>query len=597
MISLFDQNNHELPLFRHFIDAEGDTTFDRRGKSRTAALYYLLQEERVNATWRPQDLRYSDDFEGTVHSVLPAYPHTRALDRIFQHQEAIRKTALKLRQQAEKDKIDARMAIVPEVPAGFESWVRDVLMADQQFVFYYYDRKGQHQGACSVCGYEGIFPDARRGAKGACPSCGCAITYLPQLASKSVHARKHVAIFQKVDDALILRAFTIDCNNGRTDARFRRRLFSFHEWYRRLYLLPEATHREYEFGKWKQTEELRWCRFNASRYSPSWMHVYPEGVSEALAGTPWQFSRLEELAKGLELSESWDVIRFLGVFPSHKSIEFVIRAGLYEYLRHVFSWGWVREDDLKILPKLTREEIAILRETQGTPHHARMLAEARKHGIRLSGEEVRDVVSIAHEDTRVVQVLKETTVPKLMEYLKDQKRSDSLSALYNFYYDYFRAAKELREYFHQPFVLFPEDLRTAHDQANDEKNRLAELLRKKKFEEWSARLGAKHEDLARLYGFEADGYSIRVPRSREELKAEGEAMKNCIATYLEDMANDKTVVLFLRKAENPDEPFVDIEVRDGMVRQCRRKCNQDATKELRAFLDKFAAEKRLRVSV
>lgn len=599
MISLFDKRNQEFPLFRHFIDAGSDVTIARDGRFRTASLYYLLSDAGVPNYWEPENIQFSDGFAEAVHSVLEPYPHESALDRIFHHQEQIRKTALQLRRQAEKDRIDAELSIVPTAPTGFEEWVRNVLMRDQQFVFYYYDSRGDHRGACSVCGKEGVFPTARRGAKGVCPACGKEITFLPQRGSADQRKKRQAALIQRVGEVLIVRVFSVACVQSRTDEPFRRQRFSFHEWYRRLYFLPEANYKSYEFGNFKQTEEWRWCAVTPNdRYMPIDLGVYPEGITEALQGTPWQYSRLEVLATGIQ-GASLELFSFLHSYPRNPAMEYVIRAGLYEYVRDVLWGGWCHESDLRLLRELTKAEIDTLRAVNGTSRHAEMLLAARKNGVRLTAEELREVVEVTRGDTRVTRILQQTTVSELSDYLRRSllRKDMLLSSWYNLYYDYFQASEELRTFFHRPLILFPKNLRDAHDRTTAAKRELDEVLRQKKLDQWSAMLRRLKPELEQQYSFEADGLRVVVPGSREELKKEGEAMKNCIVTYLEMIAKKESVVLFLRKKENPEKPFADLEIRDGQIRQCRRSCNQDATEELRPFLDKFAAEKRLRVSV
>ena len=58
-----------------------------------------------------------------------------------------------------------------------------------------------------------------------------------------------------------------------------------------------------------------------------------------------------------------------------------------------------------------------------------------------------------------------------------------------------------------------------------------------------------------------DQYQAIMPRNCDELRAEGNAMHNCIGGYGDRIAAGKCVCVFVRDAEG--EPFADIEIKDG----------------------------------
>lgn len=49
----------------------------------------------------------------------------------------------------------------------------------------------------------------------------------------------------------------------------------------------------------------------------------------------------------------------------------------------------------------------------------------------------------------------------------------------------------------------------------------------------------------------------------------------------------ETLILFVRKIEDPDTPFYTMEWKDGKVAQCRGMRNADMTPEVKAFVSAF----------
>ena len=81
----------------------------------------------------------------------------------------------------------------------------------------------------------------------------------------------------------------------------------------------------------------------------------------------------------------------------------------------------------------------------------------------------------------------------------------------------------------------------------------------------------KHEKLAKEYDdleiqipyvefYELGEYFIRAPNNFMEIASEGKYMGNCIGTYLGKIVRGSTRVYFMRMKDEPDTPFMDIEV-------------------------------------
>ena len=76
-----------------------------------------------------------------------------------------------------------------------------------------------------------------------------------------------------------------------------------------------------------------------------------------------------------------------------------------------------------------------------------------------------------------------------------------------------------------------------------------------------------------------DGYLVTFPQR------EGQALHHCVGTYIERVAAKKCLIVFVRRVEEPEKPFVTVEVSNGKIVQIRGERNSDPTKEVKKFVD------------
>ena len=75
------------------------------------------------------------------------------------------------------------------------------------------------------------------------------------------------------------------------------------------------------------------------------------------------------------------------------------------------------------------------------------------------------------------------------------------------------------------------------------------------------------ESLEKLYGAEIDGFIIRAPKDRMEIMEEGIALAHCVGGYADRHMKAITTILFMRPVEEPDKPFLTIEMDGKTMRQ------------------------------
>src|SRR5699024_484107 len=96
---------------------------------------------------------------------------------------------------------------------------------------------------------------------------------------------------------------------------------------------------------------------------------------------------------------------------------------------------------------------------------------------------------------------------------------------------------------------------------------------------------------------EVKGYKLIVPNDSDDLVYEGNLLQHCVASYVKNVANNKTRILFLREEEKEDEPLVTVEIKEDKVVQARGHSNRVIYPEELEALKSFAKRKELEVKI
>lgn len=75
----------------------------------------------------------------------------------------------------------------------------------------------------------------------------------------------------------------------------------------------------------------------------------------------------------------------------------------------------------------------------------------------------------------------------------------------------------------------------------------------------------------------SNGLLVYVPESSTDLKREGRNRHNCVGTYVDRIAEGKTLVFFVRRLNDPTAPFIDMEICNGKIVQIREDHNKSVT--------------------
>lgn len=144
------------------------------------------------------------------------------------------------------------------------------------------------------------------------------------------------------------------------------------------------------------------------------------------------------------------------------------------------------------------------------------------------------------------------SISKAVRYLSKQR--GSTTAAMREWKDYLDMAEKLHYDLTNREVSTPKHLTVAHDRAAELLQTETDRTLQKKY------IKSRRPALRKKYEMEYAGMCVRVPKSSAEIVTEGKILEHCVGGYAKRHLEGKTVILFLRRADEPDQPLVTIEM-------------------------------------
>lgn len=170
---------------------------------------------------------------------------------------------------------------------------------------------------------------------------------------------------------------------------------------------------------------------------------------------------------------------------------------------------------------------------------------------------------------------------KYIDALKTYEALEDIKYVMRELCDYARMMKTISD----KFDKYPRNFLTTHKIACRNYNRL-----KKEFKEdvFKKRITEEYEC---TFG----DYKFIYPKSTQEIKDEAVQQNNCVASYIDDVIDEKCHIMFLRKKDSPNDSLVTIEIRNDRIVQAKRRFNEPVTEEDQKAIDawnkKFSKKK------
>ena len=503
-------------------------------------------------------------------------------------------------------KIAEIMDRVPQIPEGFEKWLReDVFGTD----YLYTKKEGKKtKYHCTACGAEGARKmSVKMGQDTTCPKCKRPVK-VRSLNRQYKPQREHIVLMQnmklprrKTDllcgllsdrDGYVVRQMTVECRPGKGGKEL-----EIFEDVRAVVSAGENWGKCY-YGEYTKGTPESQSFYDRNPSNRRWRssYLYPGNLKEVLPTAGMEHSGLDIIANNnVKLNVDFFVVNY----PKRTWIEYLIKAGLYRLVKDITDgsiWGGAYGIEygtsLQECLGIDGAGVNRMKQTNGGLATLAWLKTEKETGKRISQESIEYFTEqgVSPENTYIRDLMKLLGSPnKLANYLRKQqgKTGYAVSTIMNTWNDYMNMCRRLNKQMDNEMVYKPKDIQLAHDEClallkrEDAGKRAAEV--REKFPEAELNL----QIIADKYNFADDEYQIIVPESIEDIIVEGSTLGHCIDrtdVYFERIQNRTSYLVFLRKAERPEAPWYTLEIEPGgTIRQKRTVGNTQRDSDIKAF--------------
>ena len=511
------------------------------------------------------------------------------------------------RKRKKQRAIIERMKYVPVLPRDLKGFIHRKVMP--QYIFYDYQRKVPGHAYCTACRHEVRIAAAKHNTSGLCPRCKKKITFKCRGRRGRVFDRETVQVLQKAKNGEMLLRI-VKAYRTFTDADTPV-YFSVYENARHFISLCSDGHCSMspyylasaykdDLTPWKCGYRPHFLSWRDSFEGDTAGYLYFRNLAELLRNTPWQYSQIERFAR---IAATMDAIPYLNAYVQWPVIEYLVKAKLFRLVSDIVYGSYhfmigktvnCEGKNLQDVLKLDRSWLPLLQEVD--PGIAQLnviqwFINARK---RPDTSMMKWCANNAIQDISVLaELLSHMAMHKLMRYADAQYeiriastktpeyiRYYSMANLLADYRDYLRMCKEMQYNIESSFILFPRNLKSAHDH-------VVEALDVKCTAEQEKAIADSFEEWQRLYQYKGKDLMVIPPHSSKELIDEGTALRHCVGRYVKRVAQRECVILFVRKVAEPDKSLCTVEVRDGRVVQTRGFDNEDPPAKIKAFIERW----------
>lgn len=560
------------------------------------------------------------------------------------HIDRIRNRRIRRRDEKRRDRLEERIQSVPELPGELEKWAEERLFRGTHFL--YYKRHGRYATVCcSACGkvaeiaikrgdgFEGLFESVADPPKnnliGRCPSCGAVGTWKPQGKTKGGYGvTAPFFVGQKYKDGAVIRYLEAE-----RIIRMKEQLegdkeimigasesVSITELARTFFVPGEKVQTDYHKYSGYSGKTF-WDDCNLYGMNNIQIHegIVYEKTWEELKGTMLQYSGAKEYAQA---KGKMNLARYMTRYTEYPQIEMLTKSKLYKIVDRMTrgECGFIKEskasrpeDFLGIWKNRMKRLIA----SEGAEKTLWALQLERQQNAHWPDLILGIIEEIRPSPMGLDHALQYQTIQKLINHIVKYAGVDitgmqeicpaaagRMRSVASTYFDYLRMREDRGYDLHNTIYLWPKNLRRAHDQMVDGINGEAIKSREEEVEKRFPEIRKKYRRIRSMFYYEDDDFLIRPARSAKEIVREGRILHHCVGGdgYLGKHNNGGSYILFLRRREDPEEPYITVEIANNKIQQWYgeydRKTDQDIIEPwLKKYLEhlKRQEEERIRV--
>ena len=498
-----------------------------------------------------------------------------------------------------------RMKYVPVLPRDLKGFIHREVMP--QYIFYDYQRKAPGHAYCTACRHEVRIAAAKHNTSGLCPRCKKKITFKCRGRRGRIFDRETVQVLQKAEgNGLVLRIIKVYRSFADSDIPNHFEIWENARQFITLSSSGQCSVDAYYYHYKAGYDLTPWC----NGYRPvfdRWKYnftadmsgvLYQRNLSDTLKDTPWAYSQLEAFSGIASFS---GVATFLSAYIKRPKIEHLIKMKLYRLVSGIIYGGYsysalqainFNGENMRAILGIDRPYFPLLRELNPSIDQLHLIRQLLQADHKPSTEQIKWFIAskISNADA-AKELLAHMSVHKLQRYVEQQfapedeaalKRVDyyKINTLITDYHDYLCMCKELQYDVKNSFILFPRELKAAHDS-------VAKTLKDKRTAEHEKAIAGSFDEWQKRYQYQSKELMMIPPHSAKEIVDEGAALHHCVRLYVKNVAEKKSVIVFVRSVDEPDKSLCTIEVKDGQVTQARGFDNEEPPAQITAFIEQW----------
>lgn len=498
-----------------------------------------------------------------------------------------------------------RMKYMPVLPRDLKGFIHREVMP--QYIFYDYQRKAPGHAYCTACRHEVRIAAAKHNTSGLCPRCKKKITFKCRGRRGRIFDRETVQVLQKAEgNGLVLRIIKVYRSFADSDIPNHFEIWENARQFITLSSSGQCSVDAYYYHYKAGYDLTPWC----NGYRPvfdRWKYnftadmsgvLYQRNLSDTLKDTPWAYSQLEAFSGIASFS---GVATFLSAYIKRPKIEHLIKMKLYRLVSGIIYGGYsysalqainFNGENMRAILGIDRPYFPLLRELNPSIDQLHLIRQLLQADHKPSTEQIKWFIAskISNADA-AKELLAHMSVHKLQRYVEQQfapedeaalKRVDyyKMNTLITDYHDYLCMCKELQYDVKNSFILFPRELKAAHDS-------VAKTLKDKRTAEHEKAIAGSFDEWQKRYQYQSKELMMIPPHSAKEIVDEGAALHHCVRLYVKNVAEKKSVILFVRSVDEPDKSLCTVEVKDGQVTQARGFDNEEPPAQITAFIEQW----------
>lgn len=511
----------------------------------------------------------------------------------------------------ERERLDNELKGIKKVPKGFTEFCKNGLWKDKHFLYFSTEERA---GTCTKCHEKVPVPKgyARQGVNCKCPSCKNEVTAInTKFRNKEAYDTRAALLFQKKGkEEFIIRYFNVSRNMY---GNILEPEFEIKEVVRTVFNKNSCkTYEYYDFHglgyDWKPFME-HYGFIKATPYKGNLKTEVKKSIFEYSALELYVKAEERKLIKrqeptfGSPYPNGWGAENYLETYQRIPGVEYMLKLGFYN-LASAQLFGtrstynrptWGSGHNIKSILKVNKYGFDILKELGNPTPKDLQVCQAVAHW------ESREKVRAFYDNRKLyldslndaVKVCDNyMTFHKMCRYIKEHVEEyaderDKFKHTTIQYFDYLNACITLEYDMKNTMILFPKHLKEAHDREalniKIGKNKLDIALT-------NALLPLMHK----RWDYKSDGFVIKAPDDGSQIIEEGHILHHCVAGYLHTVAKGGTTILFCRKENEIDKPFITVEVdNNNHLRQAHGYKNAPPPQEVLDFLEKFKKAKKV----